>query len=254
MQSIQRILVGVDFHKQTGRLTPGAQAAIHRALTLHASWGAELEFLHSLKRGDEDELPEGVESDYDPERGQQEWRSLCDAAGANQAQWTECEEGPVEGTLARVARGGVDLVLVAKRNRSRGMDRKLGSVCIKLLQNCPGPVWVVQPDFAHDDGPVLAATDLSIVGNRAVAKAAQIAAKESRDLVVVHAWKVPLDLKMSANRLGVEAYQQKLNEMVEAVREEVRRCARCARNGRSCPSADRARRALGSHLGGGTSL
>ena len=123
MKSIQRILCGIDFAKHSGKLSLGAKAVIHKGLFLRDKWGVELEFFHSEKRSDEDDLPEGVEADYDPARGHAEWKKLCVDRGLTDPQWTVSEDSPFEGILKRVAKGGIDLVLVAKRNRSKRMDR-----------------------------------------------------------------------------------------------------------------------------------
>lgn len=94
--------------------------------------------------------------------------------------------------MARGAvRGETDLVIVAKRHGSSEHGRKLGTNTFKLMRKCPCPVWVVNPGHELLHRSVLAATDLSGVGDRAVRLASALAAEWECELHVVHALRPP---------------------------------------------------------------
>ncbi|MBL4771554.1 MAG: universal stress protein [Planctomycetes bacterium] len=218
MNQFKSILVGIDFSARSGRLTEGARSVVLQALRLSRETGAKLQFLYSKVRDTEEE--QGDELDISAGVG--EWHALCIEGGLKDPEYVESEEAPWLAFIHRVLSGGYDLVMVAKRNRTRRMDQQMGSVSMKLVRKCPCPVWVVNPSHEHDDGPILAATDLREVGNHGVALAASLAKQEERDLYIVHAWQIPFELQVSASRMTEEEYKQRLDEEAEKARCEVR--------------------------------
>lgn len=78
-----------------------------------------------------------------------------------------------------------DLVAVGTSGRT-GIERLfLGSVAESVVRTCVCPVLVVRP--GDDDGPVMAATDLTDGSFPAIEAAANLAQQFGRQLVVVHA-------------------------------------------------------------------
>ncbi|MEZ6005756.1 MAG: universal stress protein [Planctomycetota bacterium] len=218
MKDFASILVGIDFRPSDGTLTEGARSATLQAIELAKENGARLKFLYSEVRDPEEERG----SAFDLAVGQAGWRALCAEHGLADPELVISEEAPWLAMTHRVLSGGYDLVIVGKRNRGRAMDRQLGSVTMRLLRKCPGPVWVVRPGHEEDAGPFLAATDLSTVGNRAVERAARLAQADDADLVIVHAWQIPFELQLSGSRMGDEEYQARTQEAVESARAEIR--------------------------------
>ncbi len=218
MKQFKSILVGIDFSARSGRLTEGARSVILQALRLSNETGAKLQFLYSKVRDtEEDAIPE-----LDIQAGVEEWKEMCTEGGLADPEYVESEEAPWLAFIHRVLSGGYDLVMVAKRNRTRRMDQQMGSVSMKLVRKCPCPVWVVNPSHEHDDGPILAATDLREVGNRGVELAASLAKLEDRDLYIVHAWQIPFELQVSASRMTNEEYKERTDAEAEKAREAVR--------------------------------
>lgn len=113
-------------------------------------------------------------------------------------------------------------MVVAKRSHTRRDDRRLGSVSMKLVRKCPGPVWVVKPEHEPRHRFVLAATDLTAVGDLATEYGAFIARGEECELCVVHAWQVPIDLQLSAARLGERETARRKKEIADAARRHIR--------------------------------
>lgn len=190
----RRIAVGVDLGAERRRPTPGSERAVALARTLAAHWNAHLTLVHSSV----------ADEHWDPARG---WTFAdgsvsdsgvaldavvagLDAAGPEVEALIAHERADV--ALARLAmRGEVDLVVVGKRSVP-GLDgRRLGSIALKLLHTCPCAVWVVEPD-AEAPRRLLAATDLSAVGERVLEAAGAVAVALGAELHVVHAVQIPL--------------------------------------------------------------
>jgi universal stress protein E len=208
-----RILVGVDLTLSGDRLTFGCQRAVEQALEVAARSGAELVFLHStwadlheenhaLRPGPSGEGLRALEELV--ERAAQ--RALrARVKLARDRAWLE---------LIRSAKEGEgDLVLVARRNQE-GAGATVGGIARKLLRKCPCPVWVVRPEGRAVPRTIVAATDLSEVGERVVALGAVLAGTFAARLVIVHAWPLPLSVPVlpeldvpAQNRLDVEQHE-----------------------------------------------
>ena len=119
--------------------------------------------------------------------------------------------------LAQAALAGYgDLVIVGKRDQDLAEGRRLGSQAVKLLRKCPVPVWVVKPDHDLAQKLVMAATDLTAVGDRAVTMAAFIAEQHHCELQVVHAFQISMELQLEASLLSEEDYALRLEAIKSA--------------------------------------
>lgn len=213
MQRLRTILVGLDF--EGGKLTEGSTAAARQALWLAQRTGARIDFLHSTAKGLPAEARDGANAEV---------KALCAAhgSGVTTSALIVGEDAPATGLMRRVLRGEADLVVVAKRNQRKHDDRKLGSVTIELLRNCPAPVWVVRPDHETTHRTVLAATDLTAVGDRATEYGAFIAQAEQCDLCIVHAWQVPMELQLAPARLDEDETTRRKQEITKAAAAHIR--------------------------------
>lgn len=218
MECFQRILVGVELVQREEVVSQGSMKAFEQALWLARQCGAQLVLLHSTWQGEvPDSIARGAVLVHEgiPETGRRALQNLverCTTAGVG-CTLEFVDERPALAIVGAVLRGGIDLVVVGKRDRADGDSRRVGSTTIKLLRICPGPVWVVKPD--HDLGHklVLAASDLSPVGDLAVRLGAQVAHLGKGELHVVHAYQVPQELQLSATTLSEAEYARAIDEI-----------------------------------------
>lgn len=216
MIDIRQILVGVELHPRRPEVTPGSLNALRQATWLAGEQGAELLLVHSTWRdGDDDGDAAG-----DPaERLSEEARAAIDEAvkeaageGAERsARLVLTPERPWLAITRAVLRGEADLVVIGKRDEESTDGRNLGSVAVKLLRKCPGPVWVVKPEHDLVHKLVLSATDLSAVGDEAVNHGAFVAERASANLHVVHAYQIPMSVQLAGSRMSEDEYQAELD-------------------------------------------
>lgn len=220
MAPFRRIAVGVDLALSGDGLTPGCAQALAQAVELAARSGAELELVHSTWADLHEENRAlrpgpGAEGLRALEERLAQARSAGIAARltlASDRAWLEL--------IRRAQRDEADLVLVARRNQGVGLG--LGSVSRKLMRKCPCPVWVARAEGKACPGAIVAATDLSAVGNRAVELAAALARLYGAELDVVHAWPPLLAVPMlpeldvpAQSRLDVEQHERVARERFE---------------------------------------
>jgi universal stress protein E len=115
-----------------------------------------------------------------------------------------------------------DLVVVGKRSESRVDGPLLGSVSARLLRSCPCAIWVVKPDAAQQPRVLLAATDLSEVGERVLQLAGSIAQECGSALHVVHALDLPFTIQMEGDEAQSQYLEQARNEACDKIRSSLR--------------------------------
>lgn len=214
MKRIKRILVGLALTPEGDALTPGSQRAALQAQWLAEKCGASLSFVHSswadLHEEDGTHVP-GLSP-----QGRVVLEELCHEYRESGAtiELLLSKERPWLDLIRRVQRKEGDLVMVARRNFP--VSEALGSVALKLLRKCPSPVWVVKPDAPLVHRAVMAATDLSPVGDQAVEHAAFVARACGCDLHVVHAWQVTLATQFQSDIPGHEKDLEKLQRAAQA--------------------------------------
>lgn len=213
MKRLRHVLVGLDFDPTTGALTDGSRAAAARATWLAGRTEASVEFLYSTH--------EHPEAGPPPSSGRDELEQLVESLSGSKVELTITTQEATEALAERVLAGTSDLVVVGKRNQSRSHDRLLGSVSMQLIRSCPCPVWVVKPEHQDRHQSILAATDLTAVGDRASEYGAYLAGVEECDLWIVHAWQLPMDLQMSASRLGEAEFGRQCTAIGDQAREHM---------------------------------
>jgi universal stress protein E len=191
VQRFQKILVGVDLTLSGERLTSGSQHTAEVALSLAERSGAELVFLHSTW-ADLHEENQALRPGPSGEglRALEELVARARGTGLS-ARLTLVRDRAWLEVIQAVKRGEADLVLVARRNQESA-SLALGSIAKKLLRKCPCPLWIVKPDGVSAPARIVAATDLSPVGNLAVELASALAELYRAELHAVHAWPLPM--------------------------------------------------------------
>jgi nucleotide-binding universal stress UspA family protein len=186
---LRRIVVGVDIDPDGKAPSPGSLRAVEQACLLARRTGASVRVMHSTWRDEEAERPPDPRDALEALRDERARRGdAIEVSVVEGRPWLEL--------IRAVLRGEADLVVVGKRNRAGDDERRLGSVAVKLLRKCPVPVWVVHPEREPVAERVLAATDLTAVGDRALEYAAWIADASGAALHVLHAYQVPLELQL----------------------------------------------------------
>lgn len=216
MKPIERILVGVELTRGE-RVPPGSRRAVREATWLARKIGASLTLLHSTWTDEYFDpltrnlaiVGEGV-----AERGRAELKGLVAAAGEQgvAGELVFSEERPVFALVRRVLTGDIGLTVVGKRDEVEA-GHLLGSVAMKLLRRCPGPVWAVRPDPDPLHETVLAATDLTEVGGLAVETAAWMAEQHGASLHVLHAYQVAMALQVESGRVPGDVHERHVKEL-----------------------------------------
>jgi universal stress protein E len=220
MHNFRRILAALDLGPRAEGVTPGSRRAIDRAAWLVARVGGSLGLVHSVRP---DEYWDEPSHQFVAGEGGDGRQAVLDAAVA------ELAERGVEATLAvrkepawlavvrEVLRVHADLVVAGKRTDVYTDDRRLGTVARKLVRKCPCAVWLEDPRETRDPSVLLAATDLSPVGDRAVALAASVADALGAELHVVHAYSVSLEAQMEGGEARREYERDKYDAAVRSI-------------------------------------
>ncbi|MBL4771234.1 MAG: universal stress protein [Planctomycetes bacterium] len=217
MLEINKILVGVEVKPRTGEVPLGSKTAFDQACLLAASTGAQLKVLHSLWHSDE--------SWPLSEKGEASLNALRDeAAGMGVATRLEITEERAWLALCRQATAGhADLVVVGRREKegAESKGRALGAIAGKVLRSCCKPVWVVKAADDLEHKLILAAVDFSKVGTKVLECAAFLARRNGAALHVVHAYRIPRELRQQASELDQDEYDARVEALKAQAQSEV---------------------------------
>ena len=195
MTGIRRLLLALDLAPDRRGLSAGSRLAADQALRLATTCGAEVTLLHSTAADEVWDPAEGYV--VSPDGLEPPGRDALEVAleefrtAGVRADLTLSEEPSWLAIVHRVLREGSDLVVSGKRNEAESHGPRVGSVAMKLLRKCPCAVWVARPGGAPAPRRVLAASDLSPVGERVIELATFVAAEFRASLHVVHAFQLP---------------------------------------------------------------
>jgi nucleotide-binding universal stress UspA family protein len=113
--------------------------------------------------------------------------------------------------IRAVQRNGYDL-LIKPPHPHEGLTERLlyGSFDLHLLRKCSCPVWIDRPESAHPYRNILAAVDPADLScfdlNRLIMDlASSLAARESANLHVIHAWRMPGESMLRSGRARIPA-------------------------------------------------
>jgi nucleotide-binding universal stress UspA family protein len=179
---VRRLLVAIDLHRNASTLTAGSCYATDQAAELVKQLDAEVVLVHSMRADRSDSHDVAAHAlDQVAER----FRGIGAKASVEIS-----NEAPCRAIIGRVLRDRIDLVFAGRRNEPAQHPIGLGSVSSQLVRNCPAAVWVVKPGGNPAPRCVLAASDLSPVGERVVEYAAFVARYYGAKLHVAHAFEL----------------------------------------------------------------
>lgn len=207
MEEYKRLVVGVELLGRAYEPSEGSAAAVRQAQWLASLSGAPILFVHSTWDGRDEPPPEPSE---DERRTLEGLVDSCEAQAVSASYVIELERPWV--AISRHATP-TDLVLIGKRDGETVDGARFGPTAAKLVRACTAPVWVVEPGQDQAVRLVLAATDLSDVGQRAVDAAAWIAHAHGAELHIVHAWRVPRDVQEAAETMDHEEYDAVVEQL-----------------------------------------
>lgn len=217
MQHFRHILAALDLGKEGDRLTTGSRKALDRAVWIARRVRASLTLLHSDRP---DEYWDAAAEQFVAAAGTEaRRRKALDATGAEVSQMGVAPKLVVSSEPAwlaiihEVLREKVDVVVAGKRTDVQSDDRKLGTIARKLLRKCPCAVWLEDPREAADPSVILAATDLTPVGDRVVELAASVAHALGAEFHVVHAYSVSMETQLEG---GAARREYERNKRAEA--------------------------------------
>lgn len=223
MEHFHRILAALDLGRAGDGLTPGSRRAMERAAWIARRVKASLTLLHSEHS---DEYWDAEAGGFvQASGGEGERRQVLDTVHAElsqqgvEAKVVVRSEAAWLAIIQEVLREGIDLVVAGKRTDIHSDDRKLGTVARKLLRKCPCAVWLEDPRDSADPSVLLAATDLTPVGDRVIELAAFVAQALGAKLHIVHAY----SMSMEAQLEGEEARRDYELEKREAALKQIER-------------------------------
>jgi universal stress protein E len=221
MKQFKRVLAALDMGAKGDEVTAGSRKALERALWIARRVGASLTVFHS-------ETPDEY---WDPEThgfvpggiADSDRRGLVEKALAGIS--TEGVETDVVirsgsawlAIVHEVLRQEIDVVLAGKRTQIHSDDRRLGAVARKLLRKCPCAVWLEDPRESRDPSVILAATDLTPVGDRVVDLSASVASALGAELHVVHAFSMSMEAQHQGGEARRRYERQKCDEAIAQI-------------------------------------
>ncbi|HVA48766.1 MAG TPA: universal stress protein [Pirellulales bacterium] len=215
MAPFQKVLVGVDLLQADGvgssNFSPPVAEAIKHGLWLAETSAASVTFFAAV------DLPEativslgGDASRVTGQLRKSGGRALdhlvheAKARGLTADSRLVSGEGWVELTR-EVERGQYDVVIVGTRNVGAVERFLFGSTAMKLLHNCPCPVWITRPEPHPLPTSILVASDLSEVAENALRLGLALGALTGAKVNLLHAVDYPLDRLWSTGLLDTSA-------------------------------------------------
>ncbi|MBX3438757.1 MAG: universal stress protein [Planctomycetaceae bacterium] len=194
MFGIRRLLVGVDVTASgDGATSDGlslpTRSTVNLALRMAEFSKARITFLNVV-----DGARRSTAVDEHKERRASLDALVGEAAERGISAEVQLAVGCAETEIVReVLRGEQQLVIVGSRRQSGAQRFLLGSTGMALLRSCPCPVWVVRDIETPEVPTVIAADDLTPVGERCLELGVSAARLLDARLLVLHAVQLPLE-------------------------------------------------------------
>lgn len=223
MSQFKNVLVGIDLLQADSlgstNFSPPVEEAIRHGLWLAEKASASVTFFAAVEvpddelfslAGDESRVASEIQS-----AGRRALDQLVKQAkqrGIEADGKLVCGEGWIELTC-EVLRGGHDLVLIGTRNAGAVQRFLFGSTAMRLLHNCPCPVWVTRPEPQPMPANVLVASDFSEVSDDALRLTLEVGRLSGASVHLLHAVDYPLDRLWSTGLMDTttQMYHEKVN-------------------------------------------
>jgi len=213
------IVAGVDGADAT-------RAAIRHAALEAAARGVPLTLVHVVANLGDEAAYAPVDRDELLARGRQilkEAEDLARATAPGVRVHTDLHHGVRRTELAAAARGAAQIVIGGAR--PHGLDRiHTGSMAIGLAKHTTCPVVVVPADWQPGgEGPVLVGYKSPDDSFAALAYGFDLAAERGRELLVLHAWRLPTGYDdVIGARVSAERIEQHAREAIESLVADLR--------------------------------
>jgi universal stress protein E len=228
MPRFQNIVVGIDLTRcerlEVDALAPLAHDTLHQARWLARKSGGRLTLFSALNEHSRfwDFIDPEHRSTLSRDVKQSAHRVLRELAdqepGAGTVR-TILAPGPGwSEIIQQVLRDQHDLVIVGSRPASTLRRTLFGSTCLRLLRQCPCPVWVVHRGMEQGPRQILVATNLGPAADEALSLGIALARlSPGAQLHVLHAIEYPLDRLWSTGVSDTweEAYRSGLRAQAE---------------------------------------
>jgi len=214
MNKLKRIMVGVDF-------SPSSLDAVHRARTLAAANGAEVELITVVDRERIREIHELTEEPLDRLESlalRDQTRHLRefveDAKIPAESVACHVELGsPLPALLKRTRQRAVDLVVLGRYGRG-STNAAVGSLASKVVRKLPTKVLLVARGATQAPQRVVACVDLSSNSRGALNQAIVMAHVEHRPLEIINVVPAPWT-RVSATVLQMQEHQRLARERLK---------------------------------------
>jgi universal stress protein E len=199
MSEVSRILVGVDLlQSRRGKFSTPGMEAIRQALGLAERVSGEVAFLAAIELPDDGDLYSPLlnrrriagEIETSAREALNKLVEQATARGIRATSKFAHGRGWIELTREAVT-GKHDLVVVGSRNGGTVRRMLFGSTAIKLLHNCPSPVWVAKPEPHPSPANILVASDFSEVSTEALRLALLLASATGAKVHLTHVLERP---------------------------------------------------------------
>lgn len=224
MQSYKKVIVGVDFNERTQQLPAPTVKAIKRGIWLAQMNQVNLTLLCVLPETYKNSEAQLEQSGGHPEATVRELlanllQSDAESPNASTVVKFAYGKGWYE-LLQEVLLTDSDLIIIGTRERNVAQRMLYGSTAMKLIRNCPCPVLVTRPENETDDVPVIvAADDLSPVGEKVLHASVSAAQMLEARLLVVNAVDYPLEgamMRTEAPQEDLDSYRENCRRNAEA--------------------------------------
>jgi universal stress protein E len=221
MEQFKHLLAALDLGVNGDEVTAGSRKALERAIWIARRVGASLTVFHS---DTPDEYWDPKTGEFVPAAGGDDDRrgliektlEALSSEGVETDAVTEVvtevvieSESAWMAIVREVLRKKIDIVVAGKRTQVHSDDRRLGTVARSLLRKCPCAVWLEDPRESRSPSVVLAATDLTPVGDRAVELSASVAHALGAKLHIVHSYSLSMSAQMEGDEARRSYEQQK---------------------------------------------
>lgn len=204
MPEVKNILVGIDLshgdHLISAELSPESLGAIAQGTELARQNSAQLTLCavidldpHALAYMEEEDPNALVNLGLQAEQAMAGLVQTAKSQGVITVSSTHGFGKSWVELIKQVIRGKHDLLIVGTRKLTGFQRLLMGSTSLKLMRNCPCPVWITKPHVTSPVTRVLVADDLTEVGARLVRLGSIVAKAKNAELHLLHALEYPWD-------------------------------------------------------------